>query len=298
MGGPVAAAPPRAADAVSVPPPLPDPTPKPAPRKPAPAPPTQPTPSSLRPSVRRELLLVVVFYAAYSLVRILLNDPGGPARAFANAAAVLDVERAMFLDVELALNRALVASEALSLAANLFYLGAHFAVTLAVLVWLYLARARHYAPLRTALVAATGLALVGFWLYPLAPPRFLPSEGFLDPVTVFGTPGLYASDVSAAMTNQYAAMPSMHAGWALWCGIALAVHGRRWWTRLLGVIYPVCTFAVVLATANHYVLDVVAGVALVLGALGAALGAARFKTAPRLKAVPWVSARFRRRPAR
>ncbi|ROO83791.1 PAP2 superfamily protein [Actinocorallia herbida] len=217
-----------------------------------------------RPSVVRELVLVAVFYTAYTLLRILLNDPGGPARAFANAAAVLDLERALSLDVELGLNRALVASEPLSLAANLFYLSAHFAVTLAVLAWLYRAHGAHYARLRTALVAATGTALAGFWLFPLAPPRFLPSEGFLDPVTAFGTPGLYASDVSAAMTNQYAAMPSMHAGWAVWCGIALVTLGRRWTTRALGLAYPACTVAVVLATANHYVLDVVAGVALVV----------------------------------
>ncbi|WP_460307884.1 phosphatase PAP2 family protein [Actinocorallia aurea] len=250
----------------------------------APAPPPRPT--AARPSILREFVLVAVFYSAYSLIRVVLNDPGGPARAFANAAAVLDLERFLSLDVELSLNRALVASEPLSLAANLFYLSAHFTVTLAVLVWLYRARAAHYTRMRTALLAATGLALAGFWLFPLAPPRFLPAEGFLDPVTAFGTPGLYASDVSATMANQYAAMPSMHAGWAAWCGIALFAYGRRWWTRALGVLYPACTVAVVLATANHYVLDVVVGVALVLLALLA--------TAPRAG----LSARFRRRRAR
>ncbi|MCD0451028.1 phosphatase PAP2 family protein [Actinocorallia sp. API 0066] len=243
-------------------------------------------PAARRPPVWRELLLVVVFYGAYSLVRVLLNDPDGPVKAFANAARILDLERALSLDVELALNRALLASESLATAANLFYLSAHFLVTLAVLVWLYRSHPAYYTRMRTAIVAATGLALVGFWLFPLAPPRFLPGEGFADPVVLFDTPGLYSSGVSAAMANQYAAMPSMHAGWAVWCGIALVALGRHWWTRALGVLYPAATILVIMATANHYVLDAVAGVALVVLALAAVKGPAP------------LSGRSRRTPAR
>ncbi len=220
------------------------------------------------PPVWRELLLIALFYSAYMATRIILNAPGGPREAFRHAAQVLHWERAAGLDVELGLNQALLRHEWLATAANLFYLSAHFAVTIGVAVWLYRRRARHYAWLRTGLMAATGLALIGFWLYPLAPPRFLPEHGFVDPVVFFDTPGLYSSGASTAMANQYAAMPSMHAGWAFWCGLALLLLGRSWWTRILGVLYPVTTVLVILATANHYLLDAAAGIALIVLGLG------------------------------
>jgi hypothetical protein len=114
---------------------------------------------------------------------------------------------------------------------------------------------------------ATAVALIGFWLYPLAPPRFLHSEGFVDPVTALHSLGLYASDASGSLTNQYAAMPSMHAGWSLWCGAILVRLATQKWAKLLGVLYPATTVFVILSTANHYLLDAVAGMALIGGAL-------------------------------
>jgi hypothetical protein len=200
--------------------------------------------------------------------RAVLNDPDGLRQAFLHARQILHWEQAAGLDVELSLNLALLNHEWLAVAANLFYLSAHFVVTICVIVWLYRSRPRHYLWLRTGIMAATGLALIGYWLYPLAPPRFLPEYGFVDPVVFFDTPGLYSSGPSTAITNQYAAMPSMHAGWALWCGIALLLLARSWWSRLLGVLYPVTTVLVIMATANHYVLDAVAGVLLIVAGLG------------------------------
>ncbi|WP_232835525.1 phosphatase PAP2 family protein [Actinocorallia populi] len=226
-------------------------------------------PAVRTPPVWRELLLIAFFYAAYMATRVILDDPDGPQAAFRNALRILDWERAAGLDVELGLNRMLLEHQWLATAANLFYLSAHFVVTIGVVAWLYRSRPLHYAWLRTGIMAATGLALIGFWLFPLAPPRFLPEHGFVDPVVFFDTPGLYSSGASTAMSNQYAAMPSMHAGWALWCGIALALLGRAWWVRTLGVLYPVVTVLVIMATANHYVLDAVAGAAVILLATGA-----------------------------
>lgn len=220
------------------------------------------------PPVWRELLLIALFYAAYMATRVILNDPDGPRDAFLHAQQILTLEQSMGLDVELGLNQALLHHEWLAVAANLFYLSAHFAVTIGVAVWLYRHRPRHYTWLRTGIMAATGLALAGFWLYPLAPPRFLPEQGFVDPVVFFDTPGLYSSGASTAMANQYAAMPSMHAGWAVWCGLALLLLGRARWTRLLGVLYPTVTVLVIMATANHYVLDAVAGIAMILLGIG------------------------------
>ncbi|WP_254716202.1 phosphatase PAP2 family protein [Actinomadura sp. WMMB 499] len=218
------------------------------------------------PPVWRELLLIVLFYTGYSLTRIVLVQDG-TASAFAHADQILRLEGALGLDFELTLNQALLELPWLARAANVFYATMHFAVTLGMVVWLYLRRPRDYRWLRTSLMIATGVAVLGFWLYPLAPPRFLGEQGFVDPVTALQSFGLYASDASATMTNQYAAMPSMHAGWALWCGFVLfRLTGRRW-LKALGVLYPATTTVVIIATANHYVLDAVAGFALVAGAL-------------------------------
>lgn len=216
------------------------------------------------PPVWRELLLIVLFYCAYMVTRIILNNPHGTEEAFLHAQQIFSWEQATGLDVELGLNKFLLAHENLAFAANIFYLSAHFLVTLAVAVWLYRRRPRHYAWFRAGILVATALALIGFWLYPLAPPRFMASLGFVDPVVHFNTPGLYSSGASTTMANQYAAMPSMHAGWAVWCGIALVMLGGTRWVKLLGVLYPAATVLVIMSTANHYVLDAVAGVLLVV----------------------------------
>ncbi|GAA3215462.1 phosphatase PAP2 family protein [Actinocorallia longicatena] len=228
------------------------------------------------PPVWRELLLIVLFYSGYMVTRILINDPGGTDSAYAHARQIFGWERATGLDVELGLNEFLLRHQHLAFAANIFYLSAHFVVTLGVVVWLYRRRPRHYAWFRAGILAATALALVGFWLYPLAPPRFMEGFGFVDPVVHFSTPGLYSSGASTAMANQYAAMPSMHAGWAIWCGIALVTLGRQWWVRLAGVLYPATTVLVIMSTANHYVLDAVAGVALIVVSLWASWWAYRW----------------------
>jgi hypothetical protein len=219
------------------------------------------------PPVWRELLLVFMFYGAYTVTRLILS-PTGAGPAFAHATDILSLERALGLDVELGLNKALVAVPWLARAANVFYASAHFVVTLSVLVWLYRRRPAHYRRLRAALMAATTIALAGFWLYPLAPPRLI-GHGYIDPVTALHTFGLYSGHGSGELTNQFAAMPSMHAGWALWCGFVLIRLGRRTWVRALGAGYPVLTVLVILSTANHYLLDAVAGALIVVATLTA-----------------------------
>lgn len=220
------------------------------------------------PPVWRELLLVLLFYTGYTLTRIVLVQDGtGP--AFAHADEILRVERYLGLDVELHLNQTLLSVPWLARTANIFYATMHFIVTLGIVVWLYRYRPQHYRWLRASIMIATGVALIGFWLYPLAPPRFLHSEGFVDPVTALHSLGLYASDASGSLTNQYAAMPSMHAGWSLWCGLILVRLATQKWAKILGVLYPATTVYVILSTANHYVLDAVAGMALIGGALWA-----------------------------
>lgn len=221
------------------------------------------------PRLWREIALVAVFYLAYTLVRLVI--PHDEPAAYAHAGQVMRFERALGLNIELPLNRALMHAEWLARLANAFYATAHFVITLTVLVWLYRSHPRDFRWLRTSLMIATGVALVGFWVYPLAPPRFLSGQGFVDPVTAFHTFGLYSSPEAGSMTNQFAAMPSMHAGWAVWCAVAVVTLARRPLVRVAAAVYPVVTILVIFSTANHYLLDAVIGVAVVALSLGAGL---------------------------
>ena len=217
------------------------------------------------PRLWRELALIVVFYGAYTLVRLLI--PHDEAAAYVHAGQVMRLEHALGPNIELKLNQALIQAPLLAKAANIFYATAHFAVTLLVLVWLYRSRPRHYRWLRTSLLLATSVALAGFWVYPLAPPRFLTGQGFVDPVTAFHSFGLYSSPQAGSLTNQFAAMPSMHAGWALWCAVAVIVSTRRPLIMAIAALYPIVTISVIFSTANHYLLDAVAGVTVMAFAL-------------------------------
>lgn len=171
--------------------------------------------------------------------------------------ALLGAERLVEIDIEHRLNRLVASIQLLAVSANYFYATLHFVVTLTVLLWLYVARPRYYRRARSVLVGMTVLALAGYWLYPLAPPRLMPDEGFVDTVHAFGIWGLAPSEIVASASNQYAAMPSMHVGWALWAGAALILYAKRPQVRLLGVAYPFLTLLLVIVTANHFVLDAV-----------------------------------------
>ena len=147
----------------------------------------------------------------------------------------------------------------LAVTANYYYATLHFVVTFAILLWLYVRHPRRYRPVRSVLYLASLIGLVGFWVFPLAPPRMLPSLGYVDTVVVFHTWGSFASGDIANESNQFAAMPSLHLAWALWCGIALVRLSPHQSVKVLGALYPFVTFAVILATANHFVLDAVGG---------------------------------------
>ena len=118
------------------------------------------------------------------------------------------------------------------------------------------------------LITTTLVALGGFVLFPTAPPRLLSGAGYVDTVELYHTWGSLADPDIAHHSNQFAAMPSLHIGWALWSGVAIFVCARHAWVKALGVLYPLGTFIVIIGTANHFILDAVAGVALVAVAFG------------------------------
>jgi uncharacterized membrane protein YkvA (DUF1232 family) len=174
------------------------------------------------------------------------------------------------LNPELSLNTWAAAHRAIALPMADFYDTAHFVVTLAVVALLWWRYPNLYRPLRNSLVLINVIGFLVFWAYPLAPPRMLPAAGFVDVVAVTHALGSWRTSAMASQANELAAMPSLHVAWACWTAAAgwRVLAGRRW--RALVIAYPVMTALVVMATANHFLLDVVAGVATVAAASGLA----------------------------
>jgi hypothetical protein len=181
--------------------------------------------------------------------------------AIGNAWSVLHAEQALHLDPELSLDRWLAGHHTLALIVSDYYDNAHFIVTLGLLGWLWWRRSDLYRPLRNSLVLVNVLAFIVFWRYPVAPPRMLSSYGFSDVVASSHAFGSWHSGALASHANQLAAMPSLHMAWAAWCTIALWRISRRRWVRALAILYPCVTAMAVLATGNHFLLDIIGGLA-------------------------------------
>ncbi|MBC7270353.1 MAG: phosphatase PAP2 family protein [Streptomyces sp.] len=211
-----------------------------------------------RPQLWFEILLIAVSYWTYSLIRNAV--PEQRAEALRNADWIWEVERQLGLAFEQSVNQAVNSVTWLIVGMNYYYATLHFVVTLGVLIWLYRRHPGRYAATRLVLFATTLVALVGYYLYPLAPPRLMTGGGFVDTVMVHQTWGSMASGDLKNMSNQYAAMPSMHIGWSLWCGLTIFALARVDWVRVLGLLYPAATLVVIVATANHFWLDAVGGV--------------------------------------
>ena len=215
----------------------------------------------------RELVLLAALYVGYSASRLVADDAFTPAAA--RALQLLDLERVVLLDVEALLNGWFVAVPALGLVASYWYATLHYLVTAAVLVWLYRRGAADYLPARTALAVATILGLVLYLMVPMAPPRLL--DGYVDVLELHASAGWWGGDASAprglgGLTNQLAAFPSLHAGWALWVALVVRRHVRARWVRGLAWAYAAGTTVVIVGTANHWLLDAVVGWIVVLAA--------------------------------
>lgn len=228
-----------------------------------------------RPPWWRELSLVAGVYGIYSLTRNTL--PVHVATARANALDLYDSERHLHLDIERSVNDFMAAPSAHPLAvfANYTYSVSHFAVTLSVLLWLYLSRPDVYRRARWVLLITTLVGLLGFWLYPLAPPRVFPDLGFVDTVVRDRTWGSWSSTTITRISNQYAAMPSIHLAWSVWSASALLRWARQRWVRIAACVYPVLIAFVIVGTANHWTLDACGGLAAV--AVGTLLSTATIR---------------------
>jgi hypothetical protein len=212
-----------------------------------------------------ELPLILLVYGCYLAGRLLAR--GDVSGAVDHGLAILRIEKALHLNAEHPLNRLFTREAWLGVPADFWYGSLHYLVTPAILVWLFRRRAALYRAARTWLMTSTLIGLIGFTMLPTCPPRLLSAgHGFVDTMAQYSSYGWWGSDASAprgmgGLTNQYAAMPSLHVGWALWCGVMLWRHGGTRTAKAAGVAYPLLTTIVVMGTANHYLLDAVAGVA-------------------------------------
>jgi hypothetical protein len=224
-----------------------------------------------RPNLLLELLLIRLTYSAYARIRLAAaggSGSSGRARAEHHGRQILDLERFLHLDIEHWANHAVVRTGRLEDFLSFYYESFHFGVPLAILAVLYGRRPVDYRWARSALGFATALALAGFWLYPLAPPRLMPGFGIVD--TVNGPQDFTRPDYGTLteLTNQYAAMPSLHFGWALWCGLVVAVLAPKGWMKALGLLHPFLTLSAIVGTGNHWVLDAAGGAAVVGAGFG------------------------------
>jgi len=251
----------------------------------------------------KEIMLIGAVYIVYGIVRNQfgsadLSEGQAPRHAFNNAVLIIDIENATGLFHEQTIQRWFLDTPWIPFF-NIFYGTAHFGVTLGVLTWLFVRHRQWFGRWRTTLMATTLIGLIGFALFPLMPPRLFnaePRDCSRNPATTElelvcypygggelaredGEPnyhwvdtlrevgGLWSFDSKGldSVSNQYAAMPSLHIGWSVWCALVLWRFAKHRTTRYLGAIYPFVTLTAIVATANHFIIDA-PGALVVLGA--------------------------------
>lgn len=217
----------------------------------------------------REVAYILAFYGLYTLVRNKGLHAGGQIQAFHNAQRVISVEKALWLFHEHRVQQTFLSWRAFIGFWNVFYGTAHFIVTVFALVYMFRRMPARYPLWRNTLAATTALALIGFAFFPLMPPRLLHTipgthYGFVDTLDVVKVFWSFDSGTMQKISNQYAAMPSLHFGWSSWCALVLAPAIRHRWGRALMYAYPFLTLFAIVVTANHFILDAVGG-AVVLG---------------------------------
>jgi hypothetical protein len=231
----------------------------------------------------RQLALFGAAYAGYGLVRGLVE--GRATTAFRHALDLIRIEQGLHLFVEPSVQAWASGSHVFMYALSWVYVNAQTTVTVGALVYLYLLHNRSFYFVRNMLLIAMALALVGYAAFPTAPPRFMPEWGFFDPVSaltgVHDETAHGGGGATTALTNLYAAVPSMHVAFALLIGWPLARLARWRAVRVLWFLYPLLIAFVIVATANHFILDAL------LGALTAGLSAYGARWLARARPAVW-----------
>ncbi len=203
----------------------------------------------------RQLMLFAGAYYAYRLVRGLVD--GQAPLAFENARTLVDAERSVGLFFEPGLQSWAQGQTWILDVANFMYVNSHFVITTTFLIWLYIMRNSSFYYVRNMFMIAMFLALVGYVVYPTAPPRFMPEWGFTDTVASFV--GDKTDQAANVLYNPFAAVPSMHVAFALMIGVPASRIVTRRPLKVLWLAYPVLVSFVVVVTANHFWLDAALG---------------------------------------
>jgi len=213
----------------------------------------------------REVLIIATFYGLYTMVRDIRGDkPVSVFQATTNAHRIIRLERALGIFHEANLQHWVLPHRWLIRLCDDYYGTIHFVAVIAVLLVLFFRFPERYRLWRNTLALTTGLALIGFSFFPVLPPRLLPpSYHFVDTLKVVGGLWSFSSGAVNDVSNQYAAMPSLHTSWSAWCALALIPLIRPWWGKVAICVYPLATIFCIIVTANHYVADVIAGLLLV-----------------------------------
>ncbi len=218
-----------------------------------------------------EVALILFFYLIYSFARNQFGSASvSPGKAFENAEKIIDLEKSIGTFKELQIQEFFIDWKWFIQFWNVFYGTFHFGVTIFALVWLYIKFPSKYSRQRFFLLSSTGSALIGFSLFPLMPPRLLSNCGdfgaclsntypFIDTLSEIGGLWSFDSGTMQKVSNQFAAMPSLHFAWAFWCTLALYPILKSQKTKILISIYPLATTFSVIVTANHYWVDLVGG---------------------------------------
>jgi hypothetical protein len=231
----------------------------------------------------RQVLLFFLAYNAYRLVRGAADDPAGAAVAFDNARALIDIEQSLGLFIEPAVQAWSQGTNILEDVASWVYINAQTSVTVGSLAFLYLFHNKNFYFVRNMFMVAMGIALLGYSLFPTAPPRFFPEWGFEDSVSQFV--GVTHESSVNALFNPYAAVPSMHVAFALMIGIPLSRLVKNRVGRTFWKLYPLLVVYVIVATGNHFIADAV------LGALTAGVSAYAASWLARARPGAWAFSR-------
>lgn len=213
-----------------------------------------------------ELVAMGMLALAYNVIRA---DQGGDvALAFEHSGELVALEGWLFDHLEVPLNSWTMGVPLVAVPACYFYAVMHYVATPTVLFLSWKVGGWKYRRGYWSLVLASAVALVVYMIYPVAPPRLVPGDGVADVMRAYAEFGWWGDAASAPRgigdaTNQYAALPSLHCGWAVWCALQMWDF-RGWWWRLLAVFYPSAQAFIVIATGNHYLVDVLLGCGLVL----------------------------------
>ena len=206
----------------------------------------------------RQILIVLGAVSAYEAARMMIH-PNWTV-AMANAQRVDNFERALNFAWEQSLQRAFLGMPELVEAMNLFYFVGHFVLTAVFFVWLYHRSRDGYRSFRNGFLAATAIAVFIHWQFPTAPPRLLAGLGVEDTLEAIWNIDI-GSPHASAFSNPVAAVPSLHAGWAVGVGVGLVRYARQRWLRVLGVLYPIAVVLTIVVTGNHFIFDALAGAA-------------------------------------